>query len=75
MHRIQELLRKNPAFQIGHEAATAEIVAGRLGWRLHGKLVSWWPDAADELWKRHQIMVTAVGSCITSLDVAAEAAG
>jgi len=75
MDRVQKILSEDPSFANGASIAKVEISEGRIGWREHGKLVSWWAEAADELRRRYEISFAVVGDCITPLEVAAEAAG
>jgi hypothetical protein len=66
----------DPAFQEGRTAAEAEIAAGRLGYRLLGK-VDWGvcDDAAAVLQARFGIKLDVDGCCITPVGVAARAEG
>ena len=75
MDQIQKILSESPSFANGSNIAKAEIAQGLIGWREHGKPVTWWPEAADELRERYQIRFALVGHCIATLEVAAEAAG
>ncbi|GAA4434004.1 hypothetical protein [Bremerella cremea] len=75
MKSVNKILRENPSFVVGAEAARNEIADDRLGWREHGKIVPWWNEAADQLSQRYAVHFSFVGECITPIDVAAEAAG
>ncbi len=75
MDQVEKFLRDNSSFNIGVELAKVQIAEERLGWREHGKLVSWWTEASSELWERYGIQFEKVGDCITPIDIAAEASG
>ena len=75
MNPVDKILRDNPSFAVGVEAARNEIADDRLGWREHGKIVPWWKEAADQLRQRYAVLFSIVGECMTPIDVAAEAAG
>ena len=75
MGRVDKILRDHPAFAVGADAAEEEIAFGKLGYQEHGKLASWWRDAAAILQERYGIAFTVVGACITEMDIAAKAAG
>ena len=75
MDAVSKVLKGHPSYAIGESTADSEIAKGRLGYRDHGKLVSWWRDAAALLLERYDLHFTVVGECITDMDIAAEAAG
>lgn len=73
MHR---LLEDAPEFGVGRAAAEAEIEAGRLGYRLLGK-IDWQmcDDVRSELLKSFGVELHIHGNCITSISETADTEG
>lgn len=72
---IIKQMRSSPDFARGRAEAEADIQAGSLGQREHGKMAPWWEDAAWVLDERYGIKLQIVGACITDMSVAAAALG
>lgn len=75
MSRPDKFLRDNPKFGVGQASARDDIANGHLGWKEHGKMVPWYSEITDQLWRHYSIRFSVVGDCITPVEVAAEAAG
>lgn len=72
---IIEDMRSSADFTRGRAEAMADIEAGILCQRAHGKFVAWWEDAARVLKERYGIESQIVGWCIAEMAVAAAALG
>src|SRR6476620_10106632 len=72
---LDAYFRGLPGVDEGRADAEADIFAGKLGWRMSGKLATWWNDVAQLLQEQYQIRTEIVGACVVEEEVAARERG